>query len=259
LRIWNRRVLSSLDREGRRTPPRFVRPVAAAALACLAAFGCGPTVVASGPNPGVSREAYLSANTPAMTVEVIPTTNHTPTQGALDLLVARIGQYCNKPGGVQLQVDPVVNTTFDQNTLWSYDSLIAFEQQNATVHMSPGTAALNVFYLAGRYQPNLAAIAISYTDHSYAIFTDMISPGGPEGPALVHEFGHEMGLVNGTTPELVAHEASYSTLHDVSTGCVMYFSLDPQPNPATPTDYCQNCQNDLQAAGAKSQTQPSPN
>jgi hypothetical protein len=79
----------------------------------------------------------------------------------------------------------------------------------------------------------------------------MLGPGGPEGPALVHELGHEMGLVNGTTKQLTQHEDPHSALHDVSQSCVMYFSLDPRGDASTPNDYCDACKADLEAAGGK--------
>lgn len=188
-----------------------------------------------------------------MTVEVIPTTNHHPTQSALDLLMTRINDHCNKPAGVTLQVDDEVKTNPPTGVrhLWSWDELVAFEQANARVQASSGTAVLHILYLDGGYGPNQQAIAISYTDHSVAIFTDMLGPGGPEGPALVHEFGHEMGLCGGTARMVTAHNDPHSALHDISPHCVMYYSLDPNADPQTPTDYCQHCKDDLAAAGGK--------
>jgi hypothetical protein len=188
-----------------------------------------------------------------MIVEVTPTPNHLPSQDALGLLMKRISEHVNKPAGIDLVIDNPVPTTSTPGVqhLWTWNELMEFEQASVTQHASPGTIVLNAIYLDGKYGPNPEAIAISYTDHSFAFFSEMIQPGGPEGPALVHEFGHEMGLVNGTTKELTPHEDAARTLHDVSTQCVMYFSLNPTANPLTPTDYCDLCKADLLAVGSK--------
>lgn len=229
------------------------RPLLSFSLAALAALGCGPAVSAlQGEGPGVNSTSLLTAKTPAMAIEVIPTTDHQPSQDALALVAQRANERCYKPGGITVQVDDVVPVAPHAGVhLWTVQELLTFEAANAKLSSTPQQAVLQICYVDGHYAQNAAAIALSYTGHSIAIFTDMLGPNGPEGPALVHELGHQLGLVNGTTREIVAHEDVPHGLHDTSTGCVMFFSLNPTQDSGTVSDYCQNCKDDLKRAGGK--------
>lgn len=195
-----------------------------------------------------------------MIIEITPTTGHQPKTQALDLLMARANERCNKPQGINLQVDDLVplDPVPVGHRQWQLADLNTFEQKHVKLASTPDRAVLNILYLDGTYGPNAAAIAISYTGHSIAIFTDMLGPNGPEGAALVHELGHQLGLVNGTTKQLTPHEDTTHPLHDINQSCVMFFSLDPRGDTASPTDYCDLCKADLEAAGGKP-AHPSPN
>jgi len=194
--------------------------------------------------------AFLSSATPSMVIEVIPTPNHGPDEAALGLLATRAGQYCGKPGGIRLQIDdvaPVAPVTTGTRS-WTFDQLVTLEQQYCRNHPGGGVAVLCILYVDGTFAQRPNAIAVSFTSHSIAFFKDMITAGGPEGQALVHELGHELGLVNGTTRQLVPHEDPTSVLHDVSQKCVMYYAMDPTGASVVPDDYCDKCKADLKAA-----------
>lgn len=188
-----------------------------------------------------------------MVVEIMPTPGHHPSPEALDTLMARASERCNKPGGIELQVDEeiAVAEQVGPSKRWTYQELVTFEGTHAKLQPTQQKAVLRILYLDGLYGPNNAAIAISYTGHSIAIFTDMLGPRGPEGAALVHELGHQMGLVNGTSRQLAPHEDGVHALHDLNPSCVMFFSLDPRGDSVAPNDYCDKCKADLKAAGGK--------
>jgi hypothetical protein len=186
-----------------------------------------------------------------MIIEVTPTTGHVPNQQALGLLQLRAVERCNKPGGISVVVDEVAPVDSTAAHAWTLADLEAFERAHRTVQATKDTAVLYVAYLDGSYFANGTTVALAYNDHAVALFLDMLGPQGPEGAALVHELGHQLGLVDNGVKMLSPHEDPEHTKHDASTSCVMYYALEIGGNEKSPTDYCPPCKADLAAAGGR--------
>jgi hypothetical protein len=220
-------------------------------VASLTFFACGPTQTVSSTGPGTSSQLYLTATKPKMVVEIAPIVGRTPDPDAVTLLLQRALDRCYKPGGITAVVDPAVASVVSGTHLWSLDDLHAFEQANRKVQPASDTAVLWVAYLDGFYAANSLVVGIAYDDHSVAVFKDVVPSGVNEGPVLVHELGHELGLVDGTAAMITPHEDTAHPRHDTNPQCVMYFSLDLGADGTAPDDYDDNCKADLKAAGGK--------
>ncbi len=76
-----------------------------------------------------------------------------------------------------------------------------------------------------------------------------------EEAVLVHEAGHNLGLVDNGIPMQTPHKDAQHGNHDSNQNCVMYWavesSLISQLLGTVPRDYDANCLAELQAAGRK--------
>ena len=230
------------------------RPFALAtglSVAALTFFACGPNQTTADNGPGASAQVYLTAAKPKMTFEIAPIVGREPDPTAVTLVVQRALDRCNKPGGVTAVVDPSVASVVSGTHIWSLADLHFFELANRKVQDASDTAVLWVAYLDGVYGPNNLAVGVAYDDHSIAVFKDVVPTAVNEGPVLVHELGHALGLVNGTAHMITPHEDTAHPKHDTNVGCVMFFSLDLGADGTAPDDYDDNCKADLKAAGGK--------
>ena len=238
--------------------PLFRRGLRAAFVTCVAvalAHGCAPRIVSTTISPGLKAQNYLTSTAyGGMAVEVVPVRGYAPETAALNLMKLRASERCFKPDGIQILVAPEVAQETSTAHAWSIPDLMAFEAAHRQLRDGNGVATLFVEYLDGQYAGDAKAIGISYSDHSIAVFKDVLGPGGPEGSVLVHELGHQLGLVDGTSPMQIAHEDPTSRGHDASPSCVMYFALSsavPGTNMGPPDDYCSNCKADMHVAGGR--------
>lgn len=150
-----------------------------------------------------------------------------PPSSAVATLLDRINETCQK-ATVALDEHPFSAPTasFDDAQLLS---LVEQNRQHWTV---PGTATLFYLYLAGSYAPDPSVIGLAFRASSIAVFEGTIASeptlaGNPTGyttTVLVHEFGHELGLVGiyGSAPnEDLAHPPHSNDPNDV-----MYWEVD---------------------------------
>jgi len=104
---------------------------------------------------------------------------------------------------------------------------------------------------------------LSYSGTSFCLFKDSVQSAstltisGPviERAVLVHELGHNLGLVNNGVPMQTPHQDTANGAHDANTGCVMHFSVETslvsQLLGTVPDQFDAACIADLQAAGGK--------
>lgn len=103
---------------------------------------------------------------------------------------------------------------------------------------------------------------MSYTASSFCVFAETIrtaakGPAKPivEGAVLVHEVGHNLGLVNIGAAMVAPHEDASHPAHDANTSCVMHYAIATDLVTAVtgslPDRFDAECIADLQAAGGK--------
>jgi hypothetical protein len=237
-------------------------------LVCLAAlagaaitYGCSAGTRTTVLHPGLEATSFLTSSVPAMVIEVTPVDGRVPDAGALELLVFRASQHCAKPGGIQLVVDPVVPATAPVGTAGVVRSLADLEAFAAAHRRLAGdatTAVLYIEYVDGTFEGTARTLGASFGPDAIAVFKDQIvasfpdAPGSAESRVLVHELGHELGLVNEGAPMVVPHEDPLHPAHCVNPSCVMFWTLhsaSADTSQLPPDDYDDNCKADLRAAG----------
>ena len=149
-----------------------------------------------------------------------------PPPTALNILEQRINSTCSK-NSVSVQEHPF---TSSQSSFTDSD-LLSLEASVRQVWPSPGTMSLFYLYLAGSYAPSNGIIGLAYRGSSIAVFESTIqsNAAGSEVAAvtttvMVHEFGHELGLVGiiGSAP----NEDPNHPGHSNDSSDVMYWAVD---------------------------------
>jgi hypothetical protein len=194
-----------------------------------------------------------------MVIEVAYIESRAPDPDALTLLLQRASEHCQKPGGIQLVVDPAIPAPANVGSVThSVLDLQAFSDAHRQTPSTPNTAVLFIEYVDGQFALNTDVLGAAFGSHSIAVFKDQIATAfgdgatGIEGPVIVHELGHEMGLVNEGTPMVTPHEDLDHPGHDFDPTCVMYWTLHSgtvTPGDVPPNDYCPFCKADLRTAG----------
>jgi hypothetical protein len=188
----------------------------------------------------------------------------TPTQAALDTLVSRCQSHLNKPAGVQL-VTRALN--IPGQPVWSlqetYNLEIAHRQ-----HYANGPQAVKYYlYLDGHSDQDTSTTAVlawTYTGTSTGVFPEtlqlavnpVVTLEEVEQSVLVHEMGHDLGLVNLGCPLTSNHLDTQHGPHCINDICVMFWATEsgnPQIVLANhgmlPSDFDTACDNDLRANG----------
>jgi hypothetical protein len=236
----------------------------------LVDIACAPRTKVVVVPPGAQAASYLTAGLSRMVIEVSPVEGRAPDPQALDLLVQRILERCKKPGGVQVVVDPEVPLSSIVGTAtvaavtthdYSIGELGSVEAQTRLVMPPADAAYLHVVYLDGELGGTPTTLGLAFKPGAVAMFKDalrtlIVEPvqGEVEGSVLVHEFGHQMGLVNQGTPLTVDHEDGQHLGHCSNPQCVMFWELETRARPGgaieiPPDDYDAACKSDLEAAG----------
>jgi hypothetical protein len=149
-----------------------------------------------------------------------------PPASSLTTLELRVNETCAK-GSVSIQEYPFTSSA----TTFSESSLFSLEEAAQHTWSSPGTVVLDYLYLNGGDADNANVIGLAYHGTSVAVFASAISAIAPgsQGVAvtttvLVHEFGHELGLVGivGAAP----NEDPNHPYHSSNPNDVMYWAVD---------------------------------
>jgi hypothetical protein len=227
------------------------------------------TVTSSQPasqgNVGSMAGAFLTASQyTSMLVEVGYIQGKAPDQNALNVLQTRLNARCQKPGGIRVVVDGAIP---DQGiTTWALSDLARVEQQYRTSYSAGNTAVLYFLYVNGGYAGDTtsgATLGLSYTGSSIGVFKDNViyTKGNPrnrsavEDSVIVHEAGHNLGLVNIGIPMVTPHEDAQHPGHCSNQACVNYWAVDTNVAPnllsTIPNDWDAACLSDMHAAGGK--------
>lgn len=149
-----------------------------------------------------------------------------PPPSSVALLEQRVNETCSK-STVGLQEFPFTSTAGS----FAEGSLVALEASVQHSWASPGTVVLDYLYLGGSDADNSQVIGLAYRGTAIAVFGGAIAASTPSSEVgavtdtvLVHEFGHELGLVGivGTAP----NEDPNHPDHSSDPNDVMYWSVD---------------------------------
>ncbi len=149
-----------------------------------------------------------------------------PPAASVNVLEQRINQTCAK-SSVGIEEYP-----FSSNTTNFHESdLLGLETSVRHSWPSWGTMVLGYLYLNGRDADNADVLGLAYRGASIAVFGGTIAATAPFGSAtavtttvMVHEFGHELGLVGivGAAP----NEDPNHPYHSSDPNDVMYWAVD---------------------------------
>ena len=166
-----------------------------------------------------------------------------PPASAVAVLEERVNETCSKPS-ISVQEYPFSSSA----TSFAEGSLLGLEDSVQHTWSSPGTVVLDYLYLNGGDSDQPNTIGLAYRGSSIAVFEGTIaSSAGTETVAvtttvLVHEFGHELGLVGivGSAP----NEDPNHPHHSNDPNDVMYWEVDTTallgglvPGTAPPTQF----------------------
>ncbi len=227
----------------------------------------GQSGIADNGNVGDWSMRFLNS-TPYSTllIEVDYISSVTPTQAALNTLVTRAQAHCNKPGGVTL-VTHALN--IPGKAVWSVQDDYNLEQQVRQSYADGSQVVKYFLYLDGHSDQdtqNTAVLGWTFTGTSTGIFANtlklainpLVSLQEIEQSVLVHEFGHDLGLVNLGCPLTSNHLDTQHGPHCTNQNCVMFWATESgnpqivlQNGGVLPDDFGVECVNDLKANGGK--------
>ena len=115
--------------------------------------------------------------------------------------------------------------------VWTTAQLRSLMENSRSSWSSGRRASLYVMVLSGRHE-DANAVGISFNASVFALFPEQLGGGllglnyeAYEEAVVVHELGHEFGLVN-LTGEGAFHEDAQHPGHSASSGSVMYWAVE---------------------------------
>ena len=162
-----------------------------------------------------------------MVVEIAYQSNGLPpSAAALAVLGARINETCSHSS-----LSWSIHSFASSKTSFTSDDLLALTVSNREVWPGPGTMSLFYLFTSGSFADQANVLGEAFRGSSIAVFGGTLAANAPAGelPAvtatvIVHEFGHELGLVGivGSAPnEDLAHP-----FHSNDPNDVMYWSVE---------------------------------
>ncbi|MDE1821671.1 MAG: hypothetical protein KGJ23_11795 [Euryarchaeota archaeon] len=180
----------------------------------------------------VGSDAHLLLNNfpdSRLVVELDAAPGYAPPASAVSTLLDRINETTSKSS-----VSVVSYTISTTSSSWTTSDLLALQASVRQSWPSWGTMTVCYLFVPGTFQEGSSAIGVAYRGSSIAVFPDVITANIPSydpqlfpemmTTVLVHEFGHELGLVGlvGSAPnEDPAHPG-----HSTDTNDVMYWQVE---------------------------------
>ncbi|MGI0132089.1 MAG: hypothetical protein ACREDK_03205 [Thermoplasmata archaeon] len=149
-----------------------------------------------------------------------------PPSASVSVLEQRINSTCSKSSVIVEEI-PFSSSS----TSFHEGDLVALEDRVRHSWPTPGTAVLGYLFLDGSDADHPSTIGLAYRGASIAVFEGTIRSDAPLSAAtavtttvLVHEFGHELGLVGivGSAP----NEDPQHPYHSSDPNDVMYWAVD---------------------------------
>ncbi|MCI4345811.1 MAG: hypothetical protein L3K07_03555 [Thermoplasmata archaeon] len=202
----------------------LIPPVLGAVLGWL---GLNPTTAESLSPVGSEAHALLNSfpDSKLLVEFAYQESGGPPPAASVSTLLDRINETCQKSNVVVTEHSFASGqSSFSRSDLW------ALETGNRQSWPEPGTMSLFYLFLAGTYSGDSTVLGLAYYGSSIAVFAGTITSSAGSGATavtttvLVHEFGHELGLVGivgSASNEDPAHPYHSSDPNDV-----MYWSVD---------------------------------
>lgn len=200
--------------------------------------------------PGVHARDYLSRSSfTSLLVEVDWVQGKAPDPRALDLLLQRLTERCDKPVGITIVLSDAIPSPGIAR--WTRNDLYLTERQHRDHYDEGATKVLYLLYVDRTSDNDVGSsltLGVAYTATSLAVFKDNTTfyGGTTERRTVVHEGGHILGLVNKGISMQSPHEDTAHAKHDVDVDCVMYYS-----NRSASTRFDPKCLADMRAAGGR--------
>jgi hypothetical protein len=210
---------------------------------------------------------FLTSKYAKLVIEVDVMDGAAPDEEAFETLVDTITMLCNKPGGVEVRFpdDVIVPASSEANPTYTLDDINALEQQYRDSYTDGDTAVLYFIYVNGHSDydnSDTKVLGYAYHGSSMAIFMGTIMSYKPftqpllEKTVTVHEFGHEIGLVDNGADMVNNHldpDSSHGP-HCSNGECIMYWlnnsSIAKIISGELP-DFDSDCLDDIAHAGGK--------
>lgn len=191
-------------------------------------------------------------------IEIDHAPGYNPESSTVSLLKERLGQVCDKPDGIRIELNEV---DFSETNTWTAEKVRDIGHE--TMDNDPQTSVLrwHVIMPEGKYSDeSVLGVAVDAStialfsdsiDDATSIFNPRISSEDIENSVMVHEFGHLLGLVNLVYTSPADHEDSQHPGHSNNEDSVMYwaietFTVDAWFSGDLPTEFDQDDLNDMQ-------------
>ena len=233
----------------------------------LAGVGCATLPRPSGPPAPAWRDARMldAEDAERLLVEIDRVAGTNPRPRALRMFLSRLRFYADKPGGIELIVDDVIDADRYEESGAAIRRLARSVRSESTRPPS-SLAVLHVLY-APRYanyrgyawsRPVMGKYSARYGAALVLVLQDRLKPiawvtgARQEASVLTHEFGHTLGLVGDPGHGMQGH--------CTNAWCSMYDGVDARtlflyfwPTLLTgylPLSFCADCLADLYPDGA---------
>lgn len=232
------------------------------------------------PTPTISPEDYSNSSqagefalhflsaTPysKLTVEVDVMEGATPDEEAVQTLVDYIKLLANKPDGVTvLFPDDTIpaDSEAGENPLYTLANIKDLEATYRDHYTQSNEAVLYFLYVDGHSEYDTSegqVVGFAYRGSSMVIFMGTVQEQSAliqaslQKTVTVHEFGHEIGLVNNGLPMQTNHQDTDHGDHCSNSDCMMYWTNNSSVLPILSgdiPDFDDNCLADIAAAGGK--------
>lgn len=243
------------------------RIVLVAALLAAGMAGCLITDPTAGPGDW-AREFLQPDPYSELVFEVDYVSGERPSNTAMSLLEQRAKEHLRKPDGITVTRDDEISESRDQ---WTTQQIRDLESRHRDRTKSGSTAVMYIVYVDGRFAEKDGVVGLAYSASSFVIFYDKIkdssrsvltaSPQDVEKAVVVHEMGHNLGLVNNGIPMPCGdHEDPDHPKHSDNQDSVMYWAVETNPvdnffggrfSGAPPTQFDSNDECDMESAGGK--------
>jgi len=182
---------------------------------------------------GLTLACLRDASFTTMVIEIDHAPGYRPYTSSTDLLVERLEQVCEKPGGIRIQYNEVA---FEEQASWSAQDVRdeGWENKDASP-MDGKTLRWQILFPEGTYEDE-SVLGVAVDASTMALFSDAIEEadglfGRPsvedvENSVIVHEAGHLLGLVNLVYTSPVDHEDPDHPGHSSNDDSVMYWAIE---------------------------------
>jgi hypothetical protein len=204
-----------------------------------------------------AHDLLSSAIYTSLRIEINYMPGYEPNKASLSNLKIFLQNYLNKPAGIHIITN---NIAASGKTKLSLNDIVAIEKNYRVEFTEGNTIAVQVLIVDADYTDS-NDLAISYWNTSFCLFGKAIYSNSGNGAQasrtnlmstlLEHEFGHLLGLVGQGSPEQSPHRDVLNGSHCSNPNCLMYSSIETNPDSTMIPSFDADCIADLKANGSK--------